>query len=529
MDNSFLSPQNIDNIYEYINADMVKNHNINLDNDSKNKKIVKKLTKTVFAKLNTDFNQSGNNKSIGINSFNDMVSKKCVPFLLNKANVQDTSSKVEKKKPRRYSVKKNQGIKNFDLNIGETNLKHGNELTSRKSSKKQSGNYQAFINDADDFDALVKESNKQINDSFKAYSEKQTVFNSHDSINDSCNNNEISSDFIVDRCAIKDDIVNAKLDKAAFEDIFSNARLGEDDTPEANSGAPSAYENYDQLNVRDLLSQVLVNQKDHSNNELETYEGELYLPNLIREVGEEAPIQPLLYQNTKQGDERVSVKQILIDSGDYGESGVATYSSNNNGKLDLTAQGAPTAVTNLGTNRWYKLRVNLQQTFKVEKLTDIYVKSFTLVGATTNDNCHFFVLNIEELNIIKPSNNKYTKDRLVFRNTNEPRNFREHNSNNLTTVSTGNTNIVSHSYPHKSYYVATINPSTLYNLTLELTNENNLHADSSSADNNTFKNADEGTNRFILELEFHPKPKPNDIIFDRTPYGSALNAELSNT
>ena len=30
MDNSFLSPQNIDNIYEYINADMVKNHSINL-------------------------------------------------------------------------------------------------------------------------------------------------------------------------------------------------------------------------------------------------------------------------------------------------------------------------------------------------------------------------------------------------------------------------------------------------------------------------------------------------------------------
>ena len=33
MDNSFLSAQNIDNIYEYINAEMVKNHNINLDGD----------------------------------------------------------------------------------------------------------------------------------------------------------------------------------------------------------------------------------------------------------------------------------------------------------------------------------------------------------------------------------------------------------------------------------------------------------------------------------------------------------------
>ena len=219
----------------------------------------------------------------------------------------------------------------------------------------------------------------------------------------------------------------------------------------------------------------------------------------------------------------------MIDSGDYGESGVATYSSNNNGKLDLTTQGSPTAVTNLGTNRWYKMRVNIQQTFKVEKLTDIYVKSFTLVGATTNDNCNFFVLNIEELNIIKPSNNKFTKDRLIFRNTNTPSNVREHDSNSITTVNTGNKNVVSHVFPHKSYYVATINPSTLYNLTFELTNENNLHADSSSANDNTFKVANEGTNRIILELEFHPKPKQNDIIFDRTPYGSALNAELSNT
>lgn len=529
MDNSFLSPQNIDNIYEYINADMVKNHNINLDNDSKNKKIVKKLTKTVFEKLNNDLNQSGNNKSIGVNTFNDMVAKKCVPFLLNKTAVQDTSSKIEKRKQRRYSIKKNQGIKNFDLNIGETNLKFGSELSPRKTYKKQNNTgYQAFINDADDFDALVKESNRQINDSFKAYSEKKSVFNSHDSINDSCNNNEISSDFIVDRCAIKDDIVNSKIDKSAFNDIFSNARLNEDETPQPDPGSPSGYDNYNQLNVRELLSQVLVNQKDHSNNEIETYDGELYLPNLIREVGEEAPIQPLLYQNTKQGDERISVKQILIDTGDYGESGVATYSSATNGKLDLTAQGTPTAVTNLGTNRWYKYRVNLQQTFKVEKLTDIYVKSFTLIGATTNENCSFFVLNIEELNIIKPSNNKFTKDRLIFRNTNLSKSFRQHDSNSLTSLNT-NKDVVSHTYQHKSYYVATINPSTLYNLTFELTNENNLHADSSSADDNTFKNADEGTNRLIIELEFHPKPKQNDIIFDRTPYGSALNAELSNT
>ena len=33
----------------------------------------------------------------------------------------------------------------------------------------------------------------------------------------------------------------------------------------------------------------------------------------------------------------------------------------------------------------------------------------------------------------------------------------------------------------------------------------------------------------VIELEFIPREKPNEIIFDRTPYGSALNAQLSNS
>jgi len=524
MDNSFLSAQNIDNIYEYINAEMVKNHNINLDGDPKNRKIIKKLTKTVYDKLNTDFLNNGNKKTIGINNFNDMVSRKCVPFLLNKTNVKNTTNKLEKKKPRRYSVKKNMGVKNFNLDIGELPMKYDH------LSKKDDKNFHQYISDVDDFDKLVKESNKQINDSFKAYSEKQSVFNSHDSINDMCNT--IGNDFIVDRCATKDDNISNKINASAFDDVFSQRRLNQttppvEEDPGTGSG-PSAYSAYDNLNVKDLLYKVMVNQTDHSNNEVETYDGEIYLPNLIKEVGEEAPIQPLLYQNTKQGDERIMVKHLTIDTGDYGDDGIATYTSATNGKLDLTVEGTPFAVTNLGTNRWHKLRINLQQTFKIEKLTDIYVKSFTLVGATTNDNSQYFVLNIEELNIIKPSNNKYTKDKLIFKNTNEIKQVRGFDSNDLVTINT-NYDVVTHTFPLKTYYVATINPSTLYNFTIELTNENNTHADSSSPDNNTFRNADEGTNRFILELEFHPRPTPNDIIFDRTPYGSALNAELSNT
>jgi hypothetical protein len=499
MDNSFLSAQNIDNIYEYINAEMVKSHNLNLDSDNKNKKIVKKLTKTVFDKLQKDFVNSGVNKTVSVNGFNDMVIKKCVPFLLNKTAVKDSTNKLEKKSQKKFSVKKNMGIKNINLDIGE----HSNV-------RKPSG-YQSYINDAEDFEQLVKESNRQINDSFKAYSEKKSVFNSHDSITDSCSSNKLnnSSDFIIDRCAIKDDINTGKLDKNAFVDVMAAREKLKNEESETNptissqnSMSTGSYDNYDQMHVRDLISTVLINQKDHSSNELNSYEGELYLPNLIKEVGEEAPIQPLLYQNTKQGIERFASRSIIIDSGD-------------SSKLDLTGTGSPLSVTNLATNEWSKFRVNLQQKFKIEKLCDVYIRNFTIIGATTIPNCLYFVVKIDEFNTLKPSNNKNMKDKIIFRNTN--------------TTDAGNTDIVSHTYPFRSFYVASTNPQTFYNLTIELTNENGDSANSTTPNNNTFKNATATTNRVILELEFIPRENPNEIIFDRTPYGSALNAELSNT
>jgi len=477
---------------------MVKKHNINLDSDPKNKKIVKKLTKTVYDKINNDLMVSNSPAKIAVNNFNDMVIHKCVPFLLNKVNVKNTTNIPDKRKSKKYSVKKNYGVKKMVL---EPTF----DLTS---SQKLDSGFQQYISDAGEFEQLVKESNQQINDTFKAYSEQESVFNSRENI-ENCTDDS-KSEFTINRCALKDDVTNAKLDSTVFDNAFSEALLNDVNKPKPNpSGAESAtnskigtYDNYDQINVRDLLSQVLVNQKDHSTNQLSSYEGELYLPNLIKEVGEEAPIQPLLYQNTTQGTERLGIKNLVIDSGD-------------NSIMKLTEEGSPKAVTNLGTNRWYKLRVNLQETFKIDKLTDIYIKNFTLIGATHNINALYFAVGIEELNISKPSNNKYLKDKLIFRNT------------NTNSTVTDTQDVVSYTFPAQCYFVATTNPTTFYNLTLELTNDSNGHAD--SGNNETFRDREVATNRFIIELEFIPRVKQNDIIFDRTPYGSALNAELSNT
>lgn len=502
MDNSFVSASNINNIYEYINAEMVGNHKINLNNDPKNKKIVKKLTKTVFDKINNDMMKSNKKLTIPVNNFNEMVKKKCVPFLLNKIS-EDSLRKVSGsgldtsvKKKRKYTVKKQNGI----------NIKVEPDFNlTKNTSIKNNQQFQSYINDSLEFDRIVKESNKKINDTFNAYSEKEDIFNSHDNISDS---------FTIDRCSLKDDITNNKLDSSVFNQAFANKLEDSNDKkpeqPEQSSPSKTtSYDNYDQINMRDLLSKVLINQKDHSSNQLESYEGELYLPNLIREIGEEAPIQPLLYQNTTQGYERLGIRSLIIDSGD-------------NSNLDLTAEGTPKAVTNLGasTNFWHKIRINLQETFKIDKLADIFVKNFTIIGATDVTKCLYFSFNIEEFNIIKPSNNKYIKDKLVFINS------------NTNTTNGDTTDIVTQTYPSMSNFVATTNPQTFYNITIELTNENNKHVDNAvnaGTNGHTFKSHTANTNRFIIELEFVPRPKQNDIIFDRTPYGSALNAELSNT
>ena len=74
----------------------------------------------------------------------------------------------------------------------------------------------------------------------------------------------------------------------------------------------SSYDNYDQINVKDLLTKIVVNQKDHSRgDQSDSYQGENICK--IMSVSEDAEIQPLLYQNTGQGTERIDKKDFVID------------------------------------------------------------------------------------------------------------------------------------------------------------------------------------------------------------------------
>ena len=160
MDDSFISVHNIDNIYEYLNTIMIKTHHINLNNDEKNKKIVKKLTKTIFNELNNNVD----NHNTAMNNFNELVLKKCKPFLLDKITNPNTIIKPKKRKQKKYKVKTNKKKMNFNEN---------SELLD-SSSLQKNASMNSFVEDQNAFDNMVKESNKQINNSFNEFKSKNS-------------------------------------------------------------------------------------------------------------------------------------------------------------------------------------------------------------------------------------------------------------------------------------------------------------------------------------------------------------------
>ena len=114
---------------------------------------------------------------------------------------------------------------------------------------------------------------------------------------------------------------------------------------------------YQTPNLKQLFGNMLVNIKD-ADNEIKPVP-DTNLDSLIIPVGEEAEVKPRLYENTTQGTERINKKIILVDSG----------------------TGALSTITNLGTNNWHKFKVDLQDTINISNLSDIYLKSITVINA----------------------------------------------------------------------------------------------------------------------------------------------------
>ena len=552
MDSTFLSKENLDNIYEYLNTKTVHNYNINLNTNEKYKKIVKKLSKTIFKSLNSKI------KNMSINEFNELVVNKSLPFIklnidkeistIKYLNSDVNSAKSNDTKPINYS-ELNENI----MNIGNNNslkLVSDNKQKQKKKTKKNNKNdeYDNYLKDALEFETLVKQSNSKIKNNFK-----ELVKTTQNNFIKKCDLEDVDS-FVMNRCIAKDNVIEKGLSNSAFEEIIKKNTLNNMNNNNNNnnnnniSNYPTSsisssqinnetnaastkddlvnfYDNND-INYKKLFTEILINQKDFSkHNKIESYEGETYLPNLIANYGEEAPIQPLLYQNTKSGTEILNTFNIIIDTGNTAGGSFPDANNTPDTELDLTSIDNNSVVTLTGIFPWQQFRVNLDEQFKLDKITDVYLKSFSLIGPTTMDKCLYFVLDIQEFNIRTQSNNPHFKSKIVIQNTTHVKTFIKESEIDNTgangTITASNTvnvgptvdTVFTKSYTKYSNYLTTITPSNFTTLNFELTNENNEGAD--DGDNKTFLDRSSKKNRIIFELDFVTR-KLKDPIFDYT-------------
>ena len=478
MDNSFVSQDNINSIYDNINVYFVKNHNYNLDNEGKYKRIIKKLTKTIFKKIknNDDYINMQHNQ------FHDLVLNKSISVLLNDINMKNYNSSID--------IKSSNSSLNESIILGKNKSQDISMLKNRKSKKiKFNNNFNTtdifnanndndnnditehFSDNIDDFNKQIKEANKKIKDNFnKIIESNKEVFKSN--LLNTNTNEEL-------------EIKSFKTNQNVFEEILED-KLNESYKEE------SLVDSYNNIKLKDIISSVIFKQTDNSQgNKLESYDGEEYLPNLIETIGDQAPVQPLIYQNTGTGTERIDIKVITIDSG------------------GVTGDNKLNTVGNFGTKGWYKFKVDLQDNVKIDKLCDVYLRNISVIGITTNLYCNYLVIDIEEFNIRNYSNNISMRNKIIISNTNT--------SDNTLTSGTGagevkEGGILNINYTNEENYITTINPSKLSQLTIFITNQDGENCE--TADQKTFYLGGSSKNRIIFELEFKSRRERDDLIIE---------------
>ena len=117
------------------------------------------------------------------------------------------------------------------------------------------------------------------------------------------------------------------------------------------------------------------------------------------------------------------------------------------------------AITNYSDNYWNHFKVNFQEEFVVDKITDVFLESITINNPAQANyfNNLYLVIDIDEFNVKTTTNNLFMKDKFVLPNEN--------------TATSGSNKIFK--YHLKSNYIATINPQKLASLTFRISNENN--------------------------------------------------------
>lgn len=194
----------------------------------------------------------------------------------------------------------------------------------------------------------------------------------------------------------------------------------------------------------------------------------------------------MLLQNQKniQNQQKIQKLQQLVQEKKSKENKVLTEAKKTrmsknflyqNSQYDFERLNKKTLIIDfiIGTDTAFN--ASLIEPFKIDRLSDVYLDSFTVYDANTNNsstgNNMCFILGLNDFNIQSASNNSDIQNKIIIPNE---------------TIATGKVNIYR---PKRNNFICSVNPCTITNIEGSITN---------SADPPTTAFASNG--RFILEL-----------------------------
>jgi hypothetical protein len=539
----FLSKQNLEHIYNYLKTDL-ESINIKLDEDKKYRKAVK----TMMRSIGNQQEESG--KQLSVDNLNVYAVSKIKPFLVEmfkKISDNNASKNIKHFEPEGLSM----SVMGYDINSSDADGNTGDELDALfKTSITNNGNVgEENMMSNSDFQKKLQEAQNSrgyseyvINTTeFRDEVDKANKMSQKDLGSSKKNNRKMDeNEFYKNLYENSENPLNSGVDFQDQTEYKEALRAGLRKDPNKNNvNNVLSSQNLLVDNQNDILKNIVVKNRDHSDdNIIEPVTSETGLENPL-EIGEGASFQPILYENTQTGRERINNYIINIDSGTS-----ATFADLN--------------VSNLGTNFWSSFRVNIDSQLNIDKLCEIYLESMTLIGQTVPDLCPYFSIKIDEFNIATSSNNSDLRDRIVIANsadmeytdtgvlttgtvalgtttaiTVDGANATEFITvgdylytlggqflgivtavGSLTSITVGggtkvalveNNRILVGRLKHScnehklsNGYIGTLNPKRLLTFTVSIKNQDGNDVDSTEPDNNVFRDADSAQNRIMF-------------------------------
>lgn len=395
----FLSKQNLEHIYDYLQRDL-EGINIKLDSDKKYRKAVK----TMMRSIDSQIEQSG--QSMSLDNLNVYAVSKIKPFLVDMfKKISDGKGKnVKQYEPEGMSM----NILGYDINTTDADVNTGDELDALfKTSITDNNNNEDTTISNEEFQKKLNEA--QNSRGYADYVKNTTSFRENVETANKISQQDLGglqkiknkerdeNEFYKNLYENNESVLNKPIDLQDQSDYKEALKNGLRKDPNAKKLENSSSNDFLVNNQNDILANLVVRNKDHSkDNIIQPLTSNTGLENPI-EIGQNATIQPILYENTQTGRERVNNFVINIDSGTSG-----TFTNFN--------------VTNLGTNFWSNFRVNIDTPLKIDRLCEVFLESMTIIGQTVPDICPYFSINVEEFNIESSSNNPNLRDRILISN-----------------------------------------------------------------------------------------------------------------